>query len=71
MKVFKISNRLGVLTTAEKTTGLGKITENIKLSAQVNRLTQTKQHKSPSDKEYSIFFYQKKQAPKTHQCRQA
>jgi hypothetical protein len=33
MEVFKISNRLGVLTTAEKTTGLGKITENIKLSA--------------------------------------
>jgi len=32
MKVFKISNRLGVLTTAEKTIGLEKITENIKLS---------------------------------------
>jgi hypothetical protein len=33
MEVFKISNRLGVLTTAGKTTGLGKITENIKCSA--------------------------------------
>jgi hypothetical protein len=33
MKVFKISNRLEVLTTAENTTGLGKIMENIKLSA--------------------------------------
>jgi len=32
-EVFKISNRLGVPTTAEKTTGFEKITENIKLSA--------------------------------------
>jgi hypothetical protein len=29
MEVFKISNRFGVLTIAGKTTGLGKITENI------------------------------------------